>query len=286
MKTINYISKLLSIDSKYIILVGKSLFILLCFQLLKIIGTRFIKHIKNSKIEYEVSKTYKQIINILKILSIIFIWSKYLSKMLTLITWVSAGITIAIRDLIFNYFSGLYIKIAKPFQVEDRIEINNNKGDVININPLNFEVLEVDNKNFLGQSTGVITHIPNSIIFSYPLRNYNKGFKYIWNELEVRMPIDYDINKAKKELLKIVNNNVIIKEIPKKIKEQINDITNEYRIYYNNYEPTVYTKIENNCIVYTLRYLMHPKKAKTVSSELSDDILKAYQNKKISIYHE
>lgn len=284
MKTIDYISKLLSIDSKYIILVCKSLLILICFQILKLIGTKLLKNIKNSKIEYELSKSFKQIINILKVLAIILIWSKYLSKMLTLITWVSAGITIAIRDLIFNYFSGLYIKIAKPFQIEDRIEINNYKGDVININALNFEVLEVDNKNFLGQSTGVITHIPNSNIFSYPLRNYNKGFKYIWNELEVRMPIDYDMNKAKKELLKIVNNNEIIKDIPRKLKNQIDDITSEYRIYYNNYEPTIYTKIEKNYVIYTIRYLMHPKKAKPVYSDLSNEIVKAYQNKKIEIY--
>ena len=67
----------------------------------------------------------------------------------------------------------------KPFDLEDRIEINNYKGDVININALNFEVLEVNNETFIGQSTGVITHIPNSTIFHYPLRNYNKAFKYL-----------------------------------------------------------------------------------------------------------
>ena len=52
---------------------------------------------------------------------------------------------------------------------------------------MNFELLEVDNKDFVGQSTGVITHVPNSIIFGYPLRNYDKAFKYIWNEIEVEI---------------------------------------------------------------------------------------------------
>ena len=60
-------------------------------------------------------------------------------------------------------------------------------NDVINIKALNFEVLEVNNETFTGQSTGVITHIPNSNIFNYPLRNYNKAFKYIWDELTVKV---------------------------------------------------------------------------------------------------
>lgn len=284
MKIINYVSNLLSIDSKYIVLLGKSLLTLLILQIIKIIVCKIIKKIKNSKVEYELTKIFKYIITILKCLSILFIWSDFITKMMTLITFVSAAFTIAIRDVIFNFFSGLYIKIAKPFSIEDRIEINNYKGDVININALNFELLEVNNKSNLGQSTGIITHIPNSNIFNYPLRNYNKGFKYIWNELDVRIPIDYDMKKAKKVLLAIVNKNEVIKDIPKKIKNQINDMTNSYRIYYNVYTPTIYIRIKDNYAIYTIRYLMHPKKAKTINSELWTEILKAYQNNQIEIY--
>lgn len=284
MKIVNYVSNVLSIDSKYIVLLGKTILTLLILQIIKVIGCKLLKNIKNSKIEYEFTKVFKYIITIFKFLAILFIWSDFITKMMTLITFVSAAFTIAIRDVIFNFFSGIYIKIAKPFTIEDRIEINNYKGDVININSLNFEVLEVNNKSNLGQSTGVITHIPNSNIFSYPLRNYNKGFKYIWNELELRIPLDYDMQKAKKTLYGIVNKNAVIKEIPKKIKHQINDMTNSYRIYYNYYTPTIYVRIKDNYVLYTIRYLMHPKKAKTVNSELWTEILKAYQNKEIEIY--
>ena len=145
-------------------------------------------------------------------------------------------------------------------------------------------MLEVNNENFIGQSTGVITHIPNSAIFKYPLRNYNKAFKYIWNELTVKIPLDSDIAKTKGIIYKIVNSNEIIKSIPAKMKNQIKNISSEYRIYYNQYDPIIYTQVVDSHIELTVRYLVHPKKARYVNSTIWSNILTEYQNSEIDLY--
>jgi small-conductance mechanosensitive channel len=286
MQTINYISNLISIDTKYIILIVKTLIFYLILSIIKKIGIKIIKKIKNSKIEYLYTQKYKLIISIIKIIIFIFLWGEYIGNFLTIISLISAGFTIALRDLIFNFFSGIYIKIKKPFDLEDRIEINNYKGDVININALNFEVLEVNNETFIGQSTGVITHVPNSTIFNYPLRNYNKAFKYIWNELTIKVPLESDLSKTKGIIYKIVNSNDIIKSIPQKMRNQIKNISSDYRIYYNKYEPIIYTQVVDNHIELTVRYLIHPKKARYVNSIIWNKIIDAYQNNEIKLSKE
>ena len=283
MKTINYISELTSIDSKYIILIIRTFIFFFILFIIKRIGIKIIKHIKDTKKEYIYTQRYKLIISIVKLIIFIFLWGEYLGAFLTLISVISAAFTIAIRDLIFNFFCGIYIKVAKPFEVEDRIEINNYKGDVININTLNFEVLEVNNETFTGQSTGVITHIPNSNIFSHPLRNYNKAFKYIWNEIIVQIPLDSDLQKAKSVIYKIVNSNEIIKKIPVKMNNQIKNIATDYRIYYNKYDPIIYTKVVDKHIELTVRYLIHPKKARYVESTIWNCILAAYKSGEIEL---
>ena len=283
MKIIKYISEISSIDIVYIKLIIKTIAIFIVLDTIKKIVIKVLKKIKNSKKEYIVIKHFKLIITILKIAVFLFLWGDYIKKFMTLLSFVSASITIALRDLIFNFFSGIYIKIKKPFQIEDRIEINNYKGDVININSLSFELLEVNNQNFIGQSTGVITHIPNSTIFSYPLRNYNKAFKYIWNEITVKVPMNCDITKTKSIIYKIVNSNEIIKNIPSKMKNQIKNISSEYRIYYNQYEPIIYTQVVENHIELTVRYLIHPKKARYVNSCIWNKIIEASNNKEIEL---
>ena len=284
MKYIEKISKLFNIDEIYIGLILKTIIIIFLILVVEKIGIRIIKRTRDSKKEYNYTKKYKLIIRIIILSAIIIVWGKYIKNFLTLISLVSAAFTIAIRDLIFNFFCGIYIKIVKPFVVEDRIEINGYKGDVVNINTMNFEILEVSNVDTTGQSTGIIIHLPNSIIFNYPLKNYNKAFKYIWDEITIRIPLDYDVNKAKKVLYKIVNSNEIIKKIPPKLKKQINNISNSYRIYYNQYDPIIYTKINEDHIELQIRYLIHPKKARYVESIISSDILLAYKNGEIEIY--
>lgn len=284
MKYIEKISKLFNIDEIYIGLILKTIIIIFLILVVEKIGIRIIKRTRDSKKEYNYTKKYKLIIRIIILSAIIIVWEKYIKNFLTLISLVSAAFTIAIRDLIFNFFCGIYIKIVKPFIVEDRIEINGYKGDVVNINTMNFEILEVSNVDTTGQSTGIIIHLPNSIIFNYPLKNYNKAFKYIWDEITIRIPLDYDVNKAKKVLYKIVNSNEIIKKIPPKLKKQINNVSNSYRIYYNQYDPIIYTKINEDHIELQIRYLIHPKKARYVESIISSDILLAYKNGEIEIY--
>lgn len=284
MKYIDEISTILNIDKSYLLLLIKTIICIIIIYIVEHIGIKLLKKTKDNKKEYQYTQRLKLIMRIIRLAVVILLWGRYIKNILTFISVISAAFTIALRDLIFNFFCGIYIKVVKPFEVEDRIEIDNYKGDVVNINSMNFEILEVTNTDFTGQSTGVIIHLPNSIVFSYPLRNYNKGFKYIWYEITVKVPLDCDLVKTKNILYKIVNSNDIIKSIPPKLKKQINNISNKYRIYYNKYEPIIYTKVEDEHISLQVRYLVHPKKARFVESTIWNNIIVAYKNKEIELY--
>lgn len=278
------ISNITTINENYIYLFFRTITFIILITIIQHLLIKVIKKIDSSRKEYIYSQRLKVFADILKILTIIFIWGQYIRNILTLITFVSAAFTIALREFIFNFFAGLYIKIKKTIEIEDRIELNGIKGDVINIKMMNFEILEVDDTKKRGQSTGIVINFPNSTIFTAPLKNYSKAFKYIWDELTLRIPLDADLNKTKKVLYKIVNNNDIIKAIPTKMKNQLSNIHTDYRIYYNQYEPVIYTEIVDNYIELQIRYLIHPKKARFVASTIWTKILESYKNKEIEIY--
>ena len=286
MMILNYISDITSIDSKYWILIFKTLiFWITLYTIKKICIKIIVKKVGNQKKEYLYTQKIRYLILMSEIFVFILLWAKYLKAFVPIISFISAGFTIALRDVIANLFAGIYIKMFKPFNVEDRIEINNYKGDVVNINAMNFELLEVDNSDFTGQSTGVITHVPNSTIFSYPLRNYDKAFKYIWNEIEVNVPLDYDMEKVRKTLYKIINKNDVIDKVPEIVKNDIKDISTDYMIYYSNYTPIIYCKVMGDYVVFTLRYLVDPRKSRYVTSSIWKHILIAHQKGEIQLYN-
>lgn len=281
-----YLSTITTINKDIISVVLLSVFTLAFFSLLRMIVTFFIKRKMTGRGEYVVNQSLKVIINVIEVFCFLLIFDQYIKSMMTLISVVSAAMTIALREVILNFFSGIYIKAKRPFKVEDRIQINDIKGDVMNISMLSFEILEVSTKEDNGQSTGVVVTFPNSIIFTVPIKNINKGFKYIWNELVIKVKMNCDLAKNKQEIYKIVNDLETIKSIPRKMKSQIAETNTTNRIYFNKYDPIIYTKIVDDHVELTVRYLMHPKKARYVESVIWNKIYLAYKDKKIDLYLE
>lgn len=272
-------------NNNYILLIIRTIIVLVVLKLLnKLIMLIFFKKIKTSRTIFIFHQRLTVLLNIFALILIFIIWYPYLKNIMTIISFVSAGITIAIRDIILNLFAGIYIKTKKPFKLEDRIEIDGIKGDVVVINALSFKILEVGDRINGEQSSGLIINIPNSFVFSKSLKNYNTAFKYIWDEIVINLNLDCDLEKNKKEILDIVNSNEIISRIPKKMNKAILDASVDYRLYYNHLEPIIYTKIVDKHIELDVRFLVHPKKARIIEDDIWNNIIKKYKKGKIDIF--
>lgn len=279
-----YLSDVTTIDALYLYLALSTMIVIFVFIGLRKFGTVLFRKRLSGRKEYWVNQIYKIILNILEVLLLVFIWDDYIKDLMTLISVLSAAMTIALRELILNFFCGIYIQIKKPFKIEDRIEVDGIKGDVMSISTLDFEVLEISNKDERGQSTGIVITFPNSMVFSKPVKNITKGFKYVWDELTVKVGLDCDLSKNKQTLYKIVNELEVVKSIPRKMKEQVNNINNSNRIYFNQYDPIIYTKLVDDHVELTIRYLMHPKKSRFVESVIWNKVYLAYKEGKINLY--
>ena len=280
-----YLGKTFGFYSEYVELFILTTLIFIVFGILKaIVRALYSRADVSSKKKYFRNRMIKIVLNVISIILVILLWGHRISGMVTIISFLSAGIAIAVKEIIFDFFAGIYINMKKIFELEDRIEINGIKGDVVNIRSLGFEVLEVGDRVHAEQSTGRIIHIPNSFVFLYPLKNYTKAFKYIWDEITVKVPLDADIEKTKKILYDIVNSNEILETIPKKMEDAVADVTVEYRIYYNYLDPIIYTEIVDSHVELYIRYIVHPKKSRIVEDEIYLKILEEYRNGNIRLY--
>ena len=281
-----YLGKTFGFYSEYVELFILTTLIFIVFGILKaIVRALYSRADVSNKKKYFRNRMLKIALNIISIILVVLLWGHRISGMITIISFLSAGIAIAVKEIIFDFFAGIYINMKKIFELEDRVEINGIKGDVVNIRSLGFEVLEVGDRVHAEQSTGRIIHIPNSFVFLYPLKNYTKAFKYIWDEITVRVPLDADIEKTKEVLYDIVNSNEILETIPKKMEDAVADVTVEYRIYYNYLDPIIYTEIVDSHVELYIRYIVHPKKSRIVEDEIYLKILDEYKKGNIRLYN-
>ncbi len=281
---VEYISRITTVDKNLLSLVISTIVVLCVFSIIKKLIQIFINRKMSGRREFFTNQFMKVIVNLLEVLALLAIWSASIKNLMTLISVISAAMTIALREVIVNFFCGVYIRIKRPFKVEDRIEIDEIRGDVMSISHFEFEIVEVSTKEENGQSTGIVVTFPTSVILTKPVKNITKGFKYVWNELVIKVDMDCDLVKNKQEIYKIVNGLETIKNIPKKMKHEIELINSNNRIYFNQYDPMIYTKIVDDHIELTVRYLMHPKKARYVESVIWNKIYLAYKDKKIQLY--
>lgn len=68
---------------------------------------------------FDKDEKYVLINSIIIFLPVIFIWEEFLLKFITLLSFVTAAISYSLRDTIINFFTGIYIKVSKPFSIED-----------------------------------------------------------------------------------------------------------------------------------------------------------------------
>lgn len=280
-----YIGRNLGINKEYINLTVLTILAVLFFDILKLIIRKMFSNLRVSdKKKYFRNRKIKITLNIFCWIVVILIWKEQIKSLITLISFISAAVTIALREIIFNFFAGMYINAKRIFEIEDRIEIKGIKGDVITMHTLGFEMLELGDGNEYEQSTGKIVHIPNSAIFSEPTKNFTKAFKYIWDEIKINIELDSDVEETKSYIYNILENIEILKEIPEKMENQVDDVTVQYRIYYNKLEPIIYTRIDESHIELSLRYLVHPKKIRIVQNEIYLKVLEEYNKGNIKLY--
>lgn len=281
----NFVEELTGVNQEYVFLFILSILSIIIVKL--ILGClKRIFQITGGKRGYILYQRSRIVLSIINFIIIFILWDEYLDNFVTIISFISAGLTLALRELIFNFFTGIYIKTRKPFTVDDRIEFENTKGDVISIGTLDFEMLEVGNTVNGDQSTGRIIMVPNSVALTYPIKNYHKNFKYIWNEIVVKTTLDVDADNVKKLLYEIINSNEVVKHIPPKMRKEMNTISIDQRIYYNKLEPIIYLRVVDWHIEFYIRYLVHPKKNRFVEDEVWSKILILNKENKIKLYVE
>ena len=199
------------------------------------------------------------------------IWLTGFQDIGTFLGLVSAGLAIALKDLVASVAGWIYLLWRRPFEVGDRIQIGEHAGDVIDIRLFRFTLIEIGNWVEADQSTGRVILIPNSRILSEAIANYSKGFQYIWNELPVLLTFESNWPKAKAILQKIIDDHSAY--LSEAAMRSVRKAAQRSMIIYSTLTPKVWTSVAESGVLLTIRYLCDPRKRRGTAETIWEDIL-------------
>lgn len=225
-------------------------------------------------IRYRWRKITTYVTVVLGILLVIRVWFAGIQSLATFFGLITAGLAIALKDLVTSLAGWLFILWRRPFQVGDRIQIGHFRGDVIDVRVFKFSVMEIGNWVDADQSTGRVVHIPNNLIFTEVMANYSTGFQFIWNEIPVLITFESNWKKAKGILEKISVKHA--EHLSKPAEERIREASKRFMIFYTSLTPRVYTTVKDSGVLLTIRYLIQPRKRRGSEEGIWEDILREF----------
>lgn len=181
------------------------LFLVLIFAARHLILRAVIARVQDTQAAFRARKLSFYVSSGLLLLALGSIWTSQLAGAGSFIGILSAGIAIALTDVLKNIAGWVLIVFRRPFKVGDRIEIGSDAGDVIDIGVFRFSLQEIRNWVDADQTTGRILHIPNGMVFVEPLANFTEAFPYIWEEIPVTVTFESDWEQARGMVQNVVN---------------------------------------------------------------------------------
>lgn len=207
--TVHYLLDIVIVDKwiYYLPFLNKLTMSLFLISLILLVG-KIIERIIITKTETEGDR--HNLLRITRLLSIIFILivgTSFLFQNLYAAA-VSFGVIslvlgFALQSPITSFIAWLYIVFRRPYQVGHRIQINDLRGDVVEISYLDTIILECSG-DYLGndRQSGRLIHFPNSMILKDKVINYSgPDVPFIWNETALQIAFTSDLTFVEECLL-------------------------------------------------------------------------------------
>lgn len=249
--------------------------ILLLLLTARFLALRIVRrHVEDARHRYRWRRAVNYFVGILGLLLLTRIWTSGLRDIGVFLGLASAGLAISLRDPIVCLVGWAFLLIRRPYQVGDRVQIGEHRGDVIDIRLFQTYLMECGEWIDGDQSTGRILMVPNNSVFSSPLANYTYGFAYIWDELVVRLTFESDWQRAKQLLTEIVEEQMSAH--CEEAQRQIREAAAQHMIFFQKLTPIVYTAVREWGVQLTVRYLTPVRQRRGSSERLWEAVLAAF----------
>ncbi|WP_367989647.1 mechanosensitive ion channel family protein [Vibrio sp. NTOU-M3] len=140
------------------------------------------------------------------ILMLFILWQSEINEFALSVTAIAVAIVVASKEIILCFTGSIQRASSRSFRIGDWIEVGKLCGEVIEHNMMATVIQEIDLHHGQYHYTGKTATLPNSMFFTYPVKNLNFMKRYVYHNFSIVVP-------------KFVNLYPLVPEITNKIEE-------------------------------------------------------------------
>jgi small-conductance mechanosensitive channel len=215
-----------------------SALLILAFVVIRILISRFLKkRIASADLRRKWHVQLRNGLILLLIFGFVVIWSNELRTFAISIVAIAVAFVVATKELILCITGSILKAGARSFEIGDRIQIKDFRGDVIDQNLLATTILEVGPGKLTHQRTGRMTVIPNALFVSEPLINESFTHDYVLHAFTIPFKREENWKAAQEAVLKAANK--YCKPYLLEVKKYMHEISEERGLSVPSVDPRV-----------------------------------------------
>lgn len=225
---------------------------------------------------YRARKTMAAVAHIVTLIFITILFADRLKHVGFAVGLFGAGVVVALQDVIASFGGFIAIGFSNLYRVGDRIQVNETRGDVIDISVMRTTMMETGNWVSGDLYNGRIVRIPNNVVLKVPVFNYSQGFRFVWDEIKIRLTSASDHQQAREMLLRVAKKTV--SDYLLEAQASWKQITENYRIEKPLLEPDVTLQVKEGCLEFSLSYIVDYTKRTIVKDQLFTKVVDEVAN--------
>lgn len=234
------------------------------------------RRLKGSAHAYTLRMLVRNAVLIAAAVWILAIWLDAGSSFTVAMGIFGAGIAFASQEIIGSFAGFINILTGSIFHIGDRVRIGNVTGDVLDISLLRTTVMEIGDWVHADQYTGRIVTIANRDVFSDPVFNYTQYWSYLWDEITI--PITYTSDWRRAGEIMLAHGQEYTEHLQAEAQAGLEAIDRRYPALEDTMvAPTLYTRMTDNWVEMTLRYVVEARSRRSVTAQLHRDLLTHFE---------
>ena len=122
------------------------------------------------------------------VLSIFLVWKSEISEFALSVTAIAVAVVVASKEIILCFTGSIQRASSRSFRIGDWIEVGKSSGEVIEHNLMATVIQEIDLYHGQYHFTGKTITLPNSMFFTYPVKNLNFMKRYVYHSFSIIVP--------------------------------------------------------------------------------------------------
>ncbi|MCG9682174.1 mechanosensitive ion channel family protein [Vibrio sp. Isolate23] len=119
------------------------------------------------------------------VLLLFILWKSEINEFALSVTAIAVAIVVASKEIILCFTGSIQRASSRSFRVGDWIEVGKLCGEVIEHNMMATVIQEIDLHHGQYHYTGKTATLPNSMFFTYPVKNLNFMKRYVYHNFSI-----------------------------------------------------------------------------------------------------